>query len=168
MEKQIQGINKNCEEAINLIKEMNVPKMDTIHELISSMYNKGFELHCIGEDSEVLYTYADTCCEDGLGCIDQDFIFTVENNHEEGMVYLLFRCPGNFGVVLITLITGNLGYVDLLQIYYMDNYTGLILFDIYSDKNTTVPTIEPNNEDLETRVNNIEEKLDTLIKMISK
>ena len=62
-------------------------------------------------------------------------------------------------------------YID--RIIFIEKSGNTVLFDLGSGFNIEVlPTQEQsnstNNEDLETRVNNIEEKLDTLIKMISK
>lgn len=62
-------------------------------------------------------------------------------------------------------------YID--RIIFIEKSGNTVLFDLGSGFNIEVlPTQQQsnstNNEDLETRVNNIEEKLDTLIKMISK
>ena len=63
-------------------------------------------------------------------------------------------------------------YID--RIIFIEEGANTILFDIDNGFNNiqVLPTQQQsnstNNEDLETRVNNIEEKLDTLIKMISK
>ena len=65
-------------------------------------------------------------------------------------------------------------YID--RIIFMDNSGNTVLFEnnkgFITTQAQTAPAEEQsnstNNKDLETRVNNIEEKLDTLIKMISK
>ena len=84
-----------------------------------------------------------------------------------------FDCDDVDNLVVFEVSTHACPSYFIDRIIFIEEGANTILFDNENGFNIQVmPTEEQsnstNNEDLETRVNNIEEKLDTLIKMISK
>ena len=85
-----------------------------------------------------------------------------------------FDCDDTGNLVVFEVSTHSCPSYYIERIIFIEEGVNTILFDIENGfNNIQVLPIQQqsnstNNEDLETRVNNIEEKLDTLIKMISK
>ena len=98
------------------------------------------------------------------------------NDNKFQMVFGILENAIFSPMVVFEVSTYDCPIYSIDRIIFMDNSGNTVLFEknkgFITTQEQTAPTEEQsnstNNKDLETRVNNIEEKLDTLIKMISK
>ena len=189
-------MSENCEQMYNtLLKGCGLTREDinkTDYEKFATIrYNREYDI-CFIEfvimnimdvmssiDYELIY-----CGEQAVELIDCSYLLPNEqclefmDNNEFQIVFGIFNdddCKVDKMVVFEVYSESRPSYF-VKRIIFSDNSGNTVLFEenkgFIDTQEQTAPTEEQsnstNNKDLETRVNNIEEKLDTLIKMISK
>lgn len=149
-----------------------------IPNIIELMQSNNFNLETIKCDMwEVISTEREYRWDgDYTRLTDEQYNLMKNTSHDIVLLFSNNSIEGNRQILIITLTIGGERYdVDITGIFYIDNTETIPLFtkDGWMDENTTTPTTGQsnntnNNEDLENRVNNIQDKLDTLIKMLAK
>lgn len=149
-----------------------------IQTIIKIMQSNNFDLETIKSDicqllsTEDMYDWNDNYPH----FTEEQYKLMINTKYDTILLFSNDSIESNRQILIVTLITDGERYdVSLAGVFYLDNTQTILFFtkDGWMDENTTAPTIEQsnntnNNEDLESRVNNLEDKLDTLIKMLAK
>ena len=191
-------MSENCEQMYNTLLEgcgltredINKGNYDNAEELMYNSYGEGYSIEfyitsLIDLMSSIDYKFIH-CSTDVLAQLElywglpnedcKQLIPRCDISDNLQMVFgEEFDCDDTGNLVVFEVSTHSCPSYYIDRIIFIEKSGNTILFDTENGFNMqvrTAPTQEQsnstNNEDLETRVNNIEEKLDTLIKMISK
>ena len=191
-------MSENCEQMYNTLLEgcgltredINKGNYDNAEELMYNSYGEGYSIEfyitsLIDLMSSIDYKFIH-CSTDVLAQLElywglpnedcKQLIPRCDISDNLQMVFgEEFDCDDTGNLVVFEVSTHSCPSYYIDRIIFIEKSGNTILFDTENGFNMqvrTAPTQEQsnstNNEDLETRVNNIEEKLDTLIKMLSK